>query len=264
MRNLALILASSALSVGLSTEASAQWATGPAPQSPTEMLHRGGTMNYTGAFQVQRFGGSSADVTGRRMLFFEENIIRNGMITPSMDADSYRYAKDMSDCLIESMGTEADTLMGDTSEGDDGSIVIKATVKKYRTACIMHRGHMVPQQTLTAALAESMLERNGATFDPRAMTVDVNRADEFSGLVPGAEHDFEMIGRCAAVYSPGLISDVLATDPGSKEERKALDALYASTPECGVAERPKKVPLSYQRGVFAMGLYRWWKLNREG
>ena len=51
---------------------------------------------------------------------------------------------------------------------------------------------------------------------------------------------------------------------GTVRDVAALDALYASTPECGVAERPKKVPLSYQRGVFAMGLYRWWKLNREG
>lgn len=264
MRRIALILASSALCVGVATEASAQWATTPAPQSPTEMLHRSSTMNETGAFAPQRFGVNSADVTGRRMLHFEENIIRNGMITPSLDADSYGYAKDMSDCLIKSMGTEAESLLGDTSESEDGSIVIKATVKKYRTACIMHRGHLVPQQTLSAALAEAMLARNGATFDRRAMVVDVNRAEEFSGLVPGAAYDFEMIGRCAAVYSPGLVSDVLATEPGSKEERKALDALYASTPECGLAERPGKVPLSYQRGVFAMGLYRWWKLNHEG
>ena len=96
------------------------------------------------------------------------------------------------------------------------------------------------------------------------MMVDVNEAEEFSGLVPGAAPDFAMIGRCVAVYSPGLVQAVLATEPGSREERAAIDTLYAATPECGLSQAPGKVSPSYQRGVFAMGLYRWWQRSRDG
>ncbi|MBW0144920.1 hypothetical protein [Sphingomicrobium clamense] len=243
--------------------AMAQHATSPAPTSPTENLHRGYDQRQT-TFSAQRFGRRTSGEDLRRMLFSEEAIIDANMITPSLDADIYRYAREMGDCLIESMGDEVERILGRAYTDEDGTIRIEAGDVELRTACIMQRGHLVPRETLNAALAEAFIARAEATFEDRAMSVDVNEAEDFTGLVPGAAHDFTMVGRCAAVYSPGLVQDVLATEPGSSDERDALNRLYAATPECGLAKSPRKVPTSYQRSVFATGLYHWWRRGRAG
>lgn len=257
------ILAGAAAATCFAAPAMAQHSTSPYPASPTEQYHRGYDHRQT-EFSAQRFGRNSANESLRRMLFSEESIIDNAMITPSMDADAYRYAREMGDCLVESMGDEVEGFLGTAFTDEDGSIRIQAADMKLRTACIMQHGHLVPRATLSAALAETFLERAGASFEDRAMSVDVNDAEEYTGLVPGAAIDFEMIGRCAAVYSPGLVQKVLATEPGTDDERDAINALYASTPECGVAKAPRKVPVGYQRSVFATGLYHWWRRGRAG
>ncbi|RYD89619.1 MAG: hypothetical protein EOP61_31265 [Sphingomonadales bacterium] len=58
-------------------------------------------------------------------------------------------------------------------------------------------------------------------------------------------------------YSPGLARKVLATDAGSPEEKSALGALYAGTPECGMATVPTSIGPTFQRAAIADALYAW-------
>lgn len=233
----------------MATNAHAQHATTPAPVSPTENLHRGTQTNPTNAFSIKRYGAHQVFSTGRKIMFGQEQQIRQGMRLANIETERYRVAQEVAECLFSAMGDKVTTLV--PTQANDGAIVIVGS------SCYKQARAEVDQDSVVGALSEELIRRKGKTYEPRALTVDVNAAEAFSGLVPGAAPDFAMIGRCVAVYSPGLVRDVLEAEPGTRKEKKALDRVYASTPECGLSKAPGAVPTTYQRSALAVGLYDW-------
>ena len=116
---------------------------------------------------------------------------------------------------------------------------------------------------VNAALAELLVARFVDEPPLFAQAVDGNIAQEFilgpDGNAP--QSDLATIGRCLAVYVPGMGYDLLYTGLGSKQEKESLEAIYQSAPECGVTKMPGKVSKVYQRAAIAMGLFQWYGLG---
>lgn len=242
-------LCAAVASLGLASNAQAQSATTPVPVSPTERLHRDTLTNPNTAFSIKRYGDYQTMQDGRKIMFGQEQQIRQGMRLNNIETERYRVAQEVADCLFSAMGEKVETVI--PTQSNDGAIVIVGS------SCFKQARAEVDKDSVMGALSEQLIKRKGKSYEPRALSVDVDAAERFSGLVPGASPDFAMIGRCLAVYSPGLVQEVLETDPGTRQERKAVDRVYASTPECGLAKRPEQVPTTYQRSAFAVGLYDW-------
>ena len=72
------------------------------------------------------------------------------------------------------------------------------------------------------------------------------------------------LAQCSAPAQPALVRALLATEPGSAEERTALEALYPAFRTC----LPEGTQLSLDpgaiRGMLAEGLYRWSVVQRDG
>ena len=248
MRKMAGILCGAVVAMGFAASAQAQGVTTVVPVSPTENLHRGTTMLPPADWQIKRFGDYQVMETGRKIFFGQEALNRNGMQLPNIHAETYRVAQEVADCLFGSLGDEA-TAMVPASDDD--------VIRIVGNACFGQARAGVHKSFLHGAISEAYIKRHDKRYEPRAARVDVDAAEQFSGLVPGVDHDFDMIGRCVAVYSPGLVRDLLETKPGGRDEKKAVDRIYAATPECGLAKSPKRVPSSFQRAAFATGLYQW-------
>ena len=113
----------------------------------------------------------------------------------------------------------------------------------------------VPLVLINGALAEELLRMKRPALQARAAIADAAAAKAFyasSGSVT-----VDSLGRCLAVYSPGLAYSVLSTGAGSPGEAQALGQLYAQTPECGVRSTPRDIPMGEQRTAVAAGLYHW-------
>ena len=116
----------------------------------------------------------------------------------------------------------------------------------------------VPLLFINGALAEQLVRMKQPSLQARAALADAAAAKAFYATSGGITID--SLGRCLAVYSPGLAYRVLATGAGSATEAQALSQLYAQTPECGVRAAPRDIPVVEQRTAVAAGLYHW--LNR--
>ncbi|MCM8557027.1 hypothetical protein [Sphingomicrobium sediminis] len=171
--------------------------------------------------------------------------------------DRYGHAGYMAQCALASVGEDAVSYV-DVSAEPDYEALMKA-FKGRHAQCVNSAQRAAPVYMVNAALAE-MLVVNALPQPPlRAEGVDTARAADFV-FGPEPESDINTVARCAVVYSPGLAYDVLFTSPDSKEERAALELLYANTPECGLSERPKMEPI-YQRTSLAVALFKWNELG---
>ena len=148
-------------------------------------------------------------------------------------------------------------LLGGPMTNDEKYEALAKALKSDHRSCIKAESSGIPMTIVNAALAERVILGEGPQLEPRAMSLDQNVADAFTTMAPGVKINFDIIGRCAAVYSPGLTYKVLETEPGSDAELEALNSLYKNTPECGLRESPDGAPTGYQRGVLAAGLYHW-------
>ena len=177
------------------------------------------------------------------------------------DTESYARAYELADfvsrCVVDKMGEDAAKLVGGAMTDDEEyKALSKAMARPLRT-CLRRETTGLPMLVVNGALAENLVRAREPQLEPRAMSVNQDEADAFTAMAPGVRITFDMIGRCAAVYSPGLTYEVLKSKPGSNAEEEALDALYAATPECGLAESPEGAPATYQRSVLASGLFHW-------
>lgn len=212
------------------------------------------------AFDINRFdGGSLIRPDIMRAALADRAAAQRIYETPSLHAQSVVWATAVADCMVEQDGDRAGRLVA-SSQYDS---LARAANTRYRY-CLLQKASEdgvelknASLETLNGALAETLLKHDGITYEDRAPLVDVNEAERFSGVVPGARIDLDMVGRCVAVYSPGIVQQVLETTPGSAEEAAELEALYRQTPECGLGGRPDSIPASLQRLSVAKGLYLW-------
>lgn len=172
-------------------------------------------------------------------------------------AKAFKIASTVSGCVLGKLGADAGGLVGGAMSEDEKYERLADVLNAKNSSCLRAEAAGIPMSVVNAALAEQILRKDEAALEPRAMSLDQDKADKFTTMAPGIKMNFDIIGRCVAVYSPGLAYDVLKTETGSDAEKQALDKLYASTPECGLKEAPGGVATGYQRGVVATGLYHW-------
>ncbi|MBW0144921.1 hypothetical protein [Sphingomicrobium clamense] len=192
--------------------------------------------------------------------FEREWSIREMLASPESYTRAHRLASGVSRCVVERAGAEAGSYLGGPMTGDEGFEALTEALTKDHRRCIQSDAQGIPMTIVNAALAEQVILAAGPELEPRAMSLNQDEADAFTTMGPNVKVNFDIIGRCAAVYSPGLTYEVLKTEPGSDEELSALNKLYTNTPECGLRESPDGAPTGYQRGVLAAGLYHW--INR--
>lgn len=212
-----------------------------------------GDTDAPNAYENLQYGTAGTDAELRRNPFSGDFDLTALMQSPKLFAAAYRSAQDVADCIVEHDPEAARSVLAAGGEAD----AIAALVKDHRQKCNASSSTSLPADMIDGALAEALFAGAGLSLEDRAMSVNVNEAEQFSGLVPGADIDFAMIGRCIAVYSPGLAGKLIDTDAGSNSEEEALSMLYRQTPECGLRESPDGVPEVYQRAMIASGLYRW-------
>ena len=197
------------------------------------------------------------ELRGKRDYFESEMSMRTMMGSPEKYSTAYSLASAVSECVVDKLGADAGRLVGGPMTADENYERLAAALGKDQRACFRADAAGIPMMVVNAALAEQLLRKEPAELEPRAMSLNQDDADGYTTMAPGVKMNFDIIGRCAAVYSPGLTYAVLETKPGSADEAAALGKLYASTPECGLGSAPEGVPASFQRGVLAAGLYHW-------
>jgi hypothetical protein len=167
---------------------------------------------------------------------------------------AYSMAKKVAGCLAARGKADAGSLVGGTMSADANfNGLTQALTKKYK-ACVTQDAVGVPMAYINGALAEELVVRQHPALQDRAPTADA-AAKSFYTDAAGVTMD--TLGRCLAVYSPGLAYRVLATTAGTASETQALASLYSQTPECGVSAAPAGIPAVEQRASVAAGLYHW-------
>ena len=163
-------------------------------------------------------------------------------------------ARVVAECLVKRAKGKAGELLGGTQDDLNFEKLQKALTGKY-DSCNREGAAGLPLLAINTALAEQILQTEKRGFAAHVSPADVNAAKAFYASAQGVTMD--LLGRCLAVYSPGMVQGVLGTAAGSANEAKAFEALYAETPECGVRKAPSGIPANEQRNAVANGLLLW-------
>lgn len=191
---------------------------------------------------------------GREIFANEYNskVILNFQNDPS---GAYNGAGTMARCLAKNARDKAGQLLGGPLTDDPGfDRLTRALTGKYKV-CYPEGAAGLPLFVINAALAEELLRSGAPSLQDRVVPTDLNGAKSFYSGPSGLTMD--SLGRCLAVYSPGLAYRVLKAPAGSAQEQQAMGMVYAYTPECGVTAMPKDIPAVEQRSALATGLYAW-------
>lgn len=170
-------------------------------------------------------------------------------------AEAYRHSKSVAQCLASSEEGSLSAYVGGPLSDDPKYQKLTKYLRKSADKCVKPNPSAV-QMLVAASLAETEVLGHEGEYEPRAMSLNVDEAEAFYTPKKGSA-TVDHIGRCVAVYSPGLSVDVLKAEMGSPAEEQALDTLYKSTPECGLSARPASVPNVLQRAAIAFGLHDW-------
>lgn len=163
-------------------------------------------------------------------------------------------ARVVAECVVKRAKGKAGELLGGTPEDLNFTRLQKALTGKY-DSCNREGAAGLPMIAINTALAEQILQSENRGFAARVTPADINAAKAFYASAQGVTMD--SLGRCLAVYSPGMVQSVLVTTADSLNESKAFESLYAQTPECGVRKAPSGIPANEQRNAIANGLYYW-------
>lgn len=174
--------------------------------------------------------------------------------SPGKPQDALAHAQVIADCLAKRAKGGAGDLLGGTADDPNFEKLQKALAGKY-SSCNTESSAGIPMLAINTALAEQILRSENRGFAAHVSPADIKAAKAFYASTQGVTMD--SLGRCLAVYSPGMVQGVLGTAAGSANEIKAFEALYAETPECGVRKAPSGIPANEQRNAVANGLYYW-------
>jgi hypothetical protein len=173
---------------------------------------------------------------------------------PAREVASMTAATAAAKCVVKSAKGKAGDLVGGPMTDDPKfKRLSRGLFGRYRACAPTTEG--VPLILISGALAEELVRLKQPALQPRSAPADSASAKAFYATSGGITID--SLGRCLAVYSPGLAYRVLFTGAGTAGENEALGQLYAQTPECGVRATPKDIPMSEQRTAVATGLYYW-------
>lgn len=181
-----------------------------------------------------------------------DNMLRDRF--PEGWVGAYGDAGKVADCLYKVEGGNVSALVGGPLSDDPEYSKLMSAMDSH-TKC--RRGDRRALGLLIgASLAEKSVLGSEQELPPRALSLNMDIAEPFYTPTQGSA-TIDHVGRCVAVFSPGLAANVLKTKVGSESEKKALSAAYRATPECGIADTPEGVPAALQRAAIAYGLDAW-------
>lgn len=127
------------------------------------------------------------------------------------------------------------------------------------TSALMFRG------AVAETLYEARFSQPATARAPAAAAAPYFQAANLAGNANAAllTSHYE-VAQCAGPAQPGLVRALLATDPGSAEERTALEALYPAFGACVPAGTQLSLDPGAIRGMLAEVLYRWSVVQRDG
>ncbi len=167
---------------------------------------------------------------------------------------TYMLARNMAACVAKKAPAEAGKLLGGPMTSYGNYEQLTAALRKKHRGCVTQEA-AVPIGIVNGALAEELVRIINPRLQDRSAPGAVAGAKAFYTAPGGVTMD--TLGRCLAVHSPGLAYRVLGTAAGSADEARAIAALFAQTPECGVRAAPRDIPAMEQRSAVATGLYHW-------
>jgi len=168
----------------------------------------------------------------------------------------YELADGVAKCLVRRTDAAGDLLGGAMTRDPEYTNLVNALKRKY-SRCATADAAGIPIPMINGALAEELVKSSNPTLDDRAKAVNVSKAEPF--YTDSAGRSLDTVGRCLAVYSPGLAMKVLQARIATPAEKAALGALFSKTPECGYSVPPSNFSSQEQRGAVAAGLYHWMK-----
>ena len=165
----------------------------------------------------------------------------------------YALAMTVADCLADK-DKEASALVGGEMSADPMFKGLTKALGRKHKSCIVREAVGTPMTLINGALGEVLIEKADMRLADKVMPKDLEEAQKFYARPMPT---MATVGRCMAVYSPGLVMKALATRPGTDAEQAAMTELYAKSPECGYTAMPTDVPSHDQRAAMAAGLYHW-------
>jgi hypothetical protein len=145
------------------------------------------------------------------------------------------------------------------SKLEDGAM--RDLSKHYGTCAIKRTS--TPPIFVRAAIAEVLWKQAGADANPaKRSSVEIEAVEIFIKTLPLGEQKTKVanlplswVSRCQVMALPTEAARVLATNPGSLEEKAAAEVLYAKSNVCGVVGGLEKTPSLLVRAGLADAFY---------
>lgn len=201
---------------------------------------------------------SDVDMNDQRdELIYEQGFRKD----PASAAEAYRVALRFAGCAARRDPRAARELLASDAGSAAEGVALTAVARRHR-ACVATRLAM-PATIFRGAFAETAWAMNGSVANPRQLTkVDMSDIQSFFRAPPlGEVHTragrlpLSWVARCQVMALPSMAARLIATAPGSNEERAAVTALYARSGVCGIDRGVGDMVVAYARSSVADALY---------
>jgi hypothetical protein len=197
------------------------------------------------------------DVRNKESDYFE-HVFRGDA---GLAADSYSGALRFARCVgkLDPAGLSSVVAADAGSGAEDGAI--RSLARRYKNCAV--RRDSIPALVMRGAIAETIWKQSGADPNPgKRSSVDVADVANFVKAEPLGEMAVKVAGtplssvsRCQVMALPDQSAKVLATEPGSSEEKAEADALYVGSRVCGVQKALDRIPSVAVRAALADAFY---------
>lgn len=197
------------------------------------------------------------DVSNKESDYFEHTF-RNAFAAGSA---SYANALRFASCAVPLNSAGAAALLG-TDAGSAAEARGLREFTKRHGVCAVSRESISPM-IVRGAIAETLWKQAGANPNPaKRSTVQIEDVEGFIKAAPLGEQraksanlPLSWVSRCQVMALPEEAAKVLATAPGSEEEKSAAQALYAASNVCGVVKGLEKTSATLVRAGLADAFY---------
>lgn len=197
------------------------------------------------------------DVRNKESDYFE-HIFRG---SPQIAAESYSGALRFASCAVKLDSAAAVSVLAADAGSDEEARALRTLTRRLGNCAL--RRDSVPPLVMRGAIAETLWKQAGANPNPAGrQSVDISDVESFIGAKPLGEMvvktgglPLSWVSRCQVMALPNLTAEVLAAEPGSKEEQAKAEFLYANSTVCGVQRELGRTPVIAVRAALADALY---------
>ena len=154
---------------------------------------------------------------------------------------AYRPILRFAECVSRFDKAAAPRVLSTPLQFDESGSALSRAATANR-GCAVEHGAVHPL-LLRAALAETQLRQEPHGQRARGTTTPVGVPRVVDGYPIG------QIAECQVRRAPQLVQDLLSTEPGESSERRAVEALFAQTAECGTANLGRLAPTAARLAV---------------